>query len=315
MSKKIKKKNKQSKQTTRDFPAIVPESLIRQAAAFTAPRGRLEMGGLLIGHVDEQGHNVAVTGLFPEQLKESSGYCEFDGMWTALVAAACDHANQIGDEAVPKVRIIGWIHTHPDIGIFLSGIDVTTFRALRDATPDRRLMAVVVDPLREENGVFLTERQPNDYASAKGTVSLSSELETRYMAMLDRLEAIRNFRGLAALPCILAGPLRHRRLLQGVRDDAGIEMERGFFAAKREIHTMQLEMKELRTQISNLESLRHSQTRHQSDLKRLESELLPLTKRLSKLEEDQRATNEATQKSRSILHRLIQILRGKPSQQ
>ena len=92
-------------------------------------------------------------------------------------------------------------------------------------------------------------------------------------------------------------------------------MERGFFAAKREIHTMQREMKELRSQITNLESLRHSQTRLQSDLKQVESEISPLTKRLTKLEEDQRATHEATQKSRSVLHRLIHILRGKPSEQ
>jgi len=310
-----KQKNKQPKNTVRDFPTIVPESLIRQASAFTAPRGRLEMGGLLIGHVDEQGNNVAVTGLFPEQLKESSGYCEFDGMWTALVAAACDYANQIGDDSVPKVRIIGWIHTHPDIGIFLSGIDVSTFRSLRDATPDRRLMAVVVDPLREEHGVFLTERKPNAYTSAQGTVFLSTELESRYLAMLERLEEIRNFRGLAALPCILPGPLRYRRILMGARDDTGIEMERGFFAAKREIHSLQLEMKGLRTLISNLEGLRHSQASHQSNLKSLESQIKPLTKRLSKLEEDQHATHEEAKKSRSVLQRLIQILRGKPSEQ
>ena len=145
-----------------DYPAIVPECLIRQAAAFTAPRGRLEMGGLLIGHVDEEGNNVAVTGLFPEQLKETSGYCEFDGMWAALAAAACDAGNQIGDDSTPLIRVIGWIHTHPDIGIFLSGTDIKTFRSLRDATPERRIMAVVVDPLREQNGVFLTEKEPNE---------------------------------------------------------------------------------------------------------------------------------------------------------
>ena len=56
-----KKFKRKSTPKSRDYPAIVPESLIRQAAAFTAPRGRLEMGGLLIGHVDEQGNNVAVT--------------------------------------------------------------------------------------------------------------------------------------------------------------------------------------------------------------------------------------------------------------
>ena len=35
------------------FDAVVPRSLVEQAEAFTPPRGHLEMGGLLIGHVDE----------------------------------------------------------------------------------------------------------------------------------------------------------------------------------------------------------------------------------------------------------------------
>lgn len=313
MGKKKMKRN--SKPKSRDYPAIVPESLIRQASAFTAPRGRLEMGGLLIGHVDEQGNNVAVTGLFPEQLKESSGYCEFDGMWTALAAAACDHANQSGDDSVPKVRVIGWIHTHPDIGIFLSGIDVTTFRSLRNSTPDRRLMAVVVDPLRDENGVFLTENQPNGDKPAEGEVELTTELENRYMAMLNHLDKIRKFRGLSALPCILSGPLRPRRILEGARDDMGIELERGFFAAKREIHSLEQEIKHLRLQVSNLESLRHSNNRLISEQKKIDTEFTSVIKRLTILEEEQRASNEAAKKSRSILHRLIHLLRRNPSGQ
>ena len=311
-----KKKIKQKvKVKSRDFPAIVPESLIRQASAFTAPRGRLEMGGLLIGHVDEQGNNVAVTGLFPEQLKESSGYCEFDGMWTALAAAACDHANQIGDDSVPKVRVIGWIHTHPDIGIFLSGIDVTTFRSLRNSTLDRRLMAVVVDPLRDEHGVFLTENQPNGDKPAEGEVELTPDLEDRYMAMLNHLDKIRKFRGLSALPCILSGPLRPRRILEGARDDMGIELERGFFAAKREIHSLEQEVKRLRLQVSNLESLRHSNSRLVSEQKGIETKFASVAKRLSILEEEQRASNEAAKKSRNILYRIIQLLRRNPSGQ
>jgi len=298
---------RKSKPKISDYPAIVPESLIRQAAAFTAPRGRLEMGGLLIGHVDEQGNNVAVTGLFPEQLKESSGYCEFDGMWVALAAAACDQANQIGDESIPKVRVIGWIHTHPDIGIFLSGIDVTTFRSLRDATPDRRLMAVVVDPLREENGVFLTELEPNGDKPAAGEVNLSTELEGRYMAMLAHLDKIRQLRGLTALPCILPGPLHARRVLQGARDDMGIELERGFFSSKRQINTMEDELKQLRTQVSNLESLRESNTRLSSNQEQFETDVAALTKRITVLEEEQSVSNETTKKSRKIHHFLAKI--------
>ena len=100
------------------FDAVVPRSLVDPPKAFTAPRGHLEMGGLLIGHVDEEGRNVCVVGFFPEQIQASSGYCEFDGSWVALSAAAIDHANaavQEAPEGTPKLRVIGWIHTHPEI--------------------------------------------------------------------------------------------------------------------------------------------------------------------------------------------------------
>ena len=292
-----------------DYPAIVPECLIRQAAAFTAPRGRLEMGGLLIGHVDEQGNNVAVAGLFPEQLKESPGYCEFDGMWAALTAAACDHANQFGDDSLPNIRVIGWIHTHPDIGIFLSGTDIRTFRSLRDATPDRRLMAVVVDPLREQHGVFLTEREPNGNKPAEGEVKLSPELEHRYMAMLDHLETIRDFRGLKALPCILSGPLRAQRTLQGVRDDPAIELERGFFAAKRKIHVLEQELAIVRERVSVHDSMREESELLEFEQNELRDTLSTMSKRLSLLEDKQILSDETTKKSRNILQRFIRIFR------
>ena len=302
-------------QNSCDYPAIVPECLIRQAAAFTAPRGRLEMGGLLIGHVDEQGNNVAVAGLFPEQLKESPGYCEFDGMWAALAAAACDVGNQIGDRSIPNIRVIGWIHTHPDIGIFLSGTDIRTFRSLRDATPDRRLMAVVVDPLREQHGVFLTEREPNGDKPAEGEVKLCPELEQRYMAMLDHLEKIRDFRGLKTLPCILSGPLRPQRTLQGVRDDPAIELERGFFAAKRKIQALERELSIVSERVSVNAELRKNCSNLESEQKKLQDMVSILSNRISILEDELRASNEAVKEPQKFLQRFLGILRRKPSRQ
>jgi len=221
---------------TEDHPAVVCTDIIGQTEAFTAPRGRLEMGGLLLGHVDEKGNNVAVCGFFPKQTEESSGYCEFNGMYNAIAAAACDYANDmVKGEEIPKLRIIGWIHTHPDIGIFLSGIDVNTFRMLRNQCQNRRFMAVVVDPLRGEHGVFLTEQKSRDFNDADGMLSLNQELEGRYHALLDRLRSIQKERGLDFLPCILPGHLRGKRNAMGDRDDIEIEMRKGFFQLKKQI--------------------------------------------------------------------------------
>ena len=204
------------------FDAVVPRSLVEQAEAFTAPRGHLEMGGLLIGHVDDEGRNVCAVGFFPEQIEATAGYCEFDGSWLAMSAAAIDHANSAVDgdsEDTPKLRVIGWIHTHPGLGIFLSGIDVRTYEGNLNMTKDGRFVAVVVDPLEGNDGVFLTPDKPNSHSSASGTLSMDDKLRGRYLAFLQRMEEIREVRGRAALPFLLCGDLRGEHVSKGNVDD------------------------------------------------------------------------------------------------
>ena len=204
------------------FDAVVPRSLVEQAEAFTAPRGHLEMGGLLIGHVDDEGRNVCAVGFFPEQIEATAGYCEFDGSWLAMSAAAIDHANSAVDgdsEDTPKLRVIGWIHTHPGLGIFLSGIDVRTYEDNLNMTKDGRFVAVVVDPLEGNDGVFLTPDKPNSHSSASGTLSMDDKLRGRYLAFLQRMEEIREVRGRDALPFLLCGDLRGEHVSKGNVDD------------------------------------------------------------------------------------------------
>ena len=204
------------------FDAVVPRSLVDQAEAFTAPRGHLEMGGLLIGHVDDKGRNVCAVGFFPEQIEATAGYCEFDGSWLAMSAAAIDHANSAidGDSGgTPNLRVIGWIHTHPGLGIFLSGIDVRTYEDNLNMTKDGRFVAVVVDPLEGKNGVFLTPDKPNSHSSASGALSMDGKLRGRYLAFLQRMEEIREVRGRDALPFLLCGDLRGEHVSKGNVDD------------------------------------------------------------------------------------------------
>ncbi len=216
-----------------DYPAVCPDHIIEQAAAFTAPRGRLEMGGVLVGHVDDNGANIAVTGFFPDQIEETPGYCMFDGKWMAIAAAACDHANSTIEGEGPQIRVIGWIHTHPDIGIFLSGTDIKTFRQLRDQCPERRFVAVVVDPLRNEHGVFNTERQPNRPGRSVPSTEMSDVVAQRYDVFLNRMRAVQAIHGTNALPCILPGPFRYNRLVAGDRDDVGMAEKEGLFSIKK----------------------------------------------------------------------------------
>jgi len=67
-------------------------------------------------------------------------------------AAALDHLDQLRDEQ-PKHgwRIVGWYHSHPNFGIFLSGTDQNTHHTY---FPQTWHIALVLDPKRNVEGVF-----------------------------------------------------------------------------------------------------------------------------------------------------------------
>jgi len=258
MSKSSKLKHKKTRKGRKTheflFDTIVPSSIVEQAKAFTAPRGRLEMGGLLIGHVDEEGRNVCAIGFFPEQIEATPGYCEFDGKWMAISANAISHANKVGgdDKKIPNLRVIGWIHTHPDIGIFLSGIDVKTFKQNISYTKDGRFVAVVVDPLREENGVFQDPNKPNKFSAATGSLKLPEGLKERYLSFLANMEDVRNKQGKGALPFIIPGDLRSEHTARGFNDDYTETYFLGFHQIKKEFHQFQERISKMA--MSNIEN-------------------------------------------------------------
>lgn len=236
---------------------IVPKEIIEQTIAFTAPRGRLEMGGLLIGHVNEKDENVVVCGFFPEQSEASPGYCEFEGRFVAMAAAACDIANErCGGPHTPNLRVIGWIHTHPDIGIFLSGIDVTTFTNLRDMSQDGRCVAVVVDPLRQEHGVFRSPRSANNRDSevANGRVNLSEDLQSRYHKFIDRMRFMQIREGHEGIPMIMPGNLRRERIAMADIDDIELAQNQALNKMQRDLNSLGNNLKRgLETHISSLQ--------------------------------------------------------------
>jgi proteasome lid subunit RPN8/RPN11 len=227
---------------------MVSKSLVTQAMDFTAPRGRLEMGGLLIGHIDQKGAINVVTGFFPEQLKETPGYCRFSGSWVAVAASACEYANSFSSsEGVPDLRIVGWIHTHPDLGLFLSSTDVDTYSTLRGMVPDYRFVAVVIDPLRGQDGVFPSERLPNTFFPASGEPGLDERLRDRYHHLLDRLQEVRRSVGTDRLPSILPGDLRGERLARGDADDS-------VSALRESVHFLKAELWKSEDKVSSLVS-------------------------------------------------------------
>ena len=84
-----------------------------------------------------------------------------------------------------------------------------------DFSPDGRFIAVVVDPLRDNSGVFESPQQPNNYSKPEGSLDLDKNLEDRYMAFLSEMERVRHELGRDELPFIITGDLHNKHVSRG----------------------------------------------------------------------------------------------------
>ncbi|HUA27513.1 MAG TPA: Mov34/MPN/PAD-1 family protein [Streptosporangiaceae bacterium] len=109
---------------------------------YFADAGHIERGGVLLGRRDEEDSRVSLV-VFPPQLARDGARCSFNTSSLEVIHAAMA---QISDPQVKdKVgAVIGWIHSHPHHGIFLSRTDSATLASW--LALDERSIAVVVDP-------------------------------------------------------------------------------------------------------------------------------------------------------------------------
>ena len=136
-----------------DTLALDPKLFTQLVSATSQPH---EVGGLLIGQRDRSHSAVNVLGfVFPKQSKQTSVYCAFDTRWASVMKAAI-----IECDLHPEVTLVAWIHTHPQISVFLSGTDVRTIDELQQYNP--LTLAVVLDPFNGDMGAFHFDRQQRD---------------------------------------------------------------------------------------------------------------------------------------------------------
>ena len=103
--------------------------------------GRHERGGILLGRRDEEVTRVTMA-VFPPQLMNNPVACSFDPSSIEVVNAA---KAGLGDALTEQMgTIVGWVHSHPGIGPFLSVTDADTLSSWRQLDP--RAIAVVADP-------------------------------------------------------------------------------------------------------------------------------------------------------------------------
>ncbi len=120
---------------------------------------QMEVGGLLVGREceDEAGVYLLVAGAIPARQARGTS-----------VSVTFTHQtwNQLSAEKVsryPDQAIVGWYHTHPGLGVFLSERDLFIHR---NFFADSTHIAVVIDPSKFAWGIFYW--QDSDLVAAPG---------------------------------------------------------------------------------------------------------------------------------------------------
>jgi len=132
-----------------------------------------EIAGVLVGEVNRERNTVIVhASIVAEHTESSRGNVTFThDTWSQINATL--------DSTYPDQSIVGWYHSHPDFGVFLSSYDTFIHRNFFSAEWQ---IAYVVDPVRGDEGCFVWEggelvRVPDmklymsmaDYAQVEGT--------------------------------------------------------------------------------------------------------------------------------------------------
>ncbi len=125
---------------------VVRQTALQQIAAHCAANLQAEVGGALLGY--PYNHNqqsfVEVLAAIPAHSPDH-GPVHFTftaDVWTQLER---DRATY------PNLEVVGWFHTHPDLGVFFSVDDVVVHSA---AFTQPWQVALVVDPVRAEASFF-----------------------------------------------------------------------------------------------------------------------------------------------------------------
>ncbi|GIE35206.1 hypothetical protein Ait01nite_082510 [Actinoplanes italicus] len=130
-----------------------------------------EQGGVAL--IARAGTTMLVLGaVFPPQRRANAVACEFP-------AAEVDRVRQAINTVGPDIGVVRgtikvtWVHTHPRLGVFLSGTDVATSQMWRGLDPDFTPIVIDIsrDALPEAIGVFDGDgRQIQPMSTAPGMI-------------------------------------------------------------------------------------------------------------------------------------------------
>jgi proteasome lid subunit RPN8/RPN11 len=131
-----------------DLPIFVDLDVLLDMEDHAQSDTSVELGGVLLGghFEDEQGRPFVLISdsLRAQHYESTKGSFKFThDTWSAITRER--------DEFPPDLQMVGWYHTHPDWGVFLSGMDMF----ICDNFFNKKLdVAYVIDPCRGDRGMF-----------------------------------------------------------------------------------------------------------------------------------------------------------------
>ncbi|GAB6026642.1 proteasome regulatory particle subunit RPN11 [Chamberlinius hualienensis] len=104
--------------------------------------GTLEVMGLLLGKVDANSRSLCVMDSFALPVEGTETRVNAQAQAYEYMASYTESAKQVGR----LENVIGWYHSHPGYGCWLSGIDVST--QMLNQQFQEPFVAIVIDPVR-----------------------------------------------------------------------------------------------------------------------------------------------------------------------
>jgi proteasome lid subunit RPN8/RPN11 len=122
---------------------VVDSEVVRQIRQHARSSSKTEVCGVLIGQ--DRDHRIEVAACIAGQNAEEAG------AHVTFTQDTWEHIYAVKDQKYPDKRIVGWYHSHPGFGVFLSDHDTFIHKNFF-SSPGQ--VAWVFDPHSDEEGCF-----------------------------------------------------------------------------------------------------------------------------------------------------------------
>lgn len=160
-----------------DKKIYISQTVYKEIHTFAKNKTTNERGGVLVGIVTEAfgKANIVIHGFIEAK------YCEATSTTLKFTHETWDYVHKEIEKKYEKAQILGWIHTHPDFGIFLSEYDKFIQKNFFN---EENQIAYVIDPIQHIEGFYFwinerIEKCKGFYIFDKTGISIELEKEDK----------------------------------------------------------------------------------------------------------------------------------------